>query len=72
MDVLAPDVVLLTDGGGVKKAALQPILGVDKVLRFLAAVPRDVEARAEPVVVNGQLGPAVPRSTACSTPSRPG
>ena len=57
MDVLAPDVVLLTDGGGLKKAALQPILGVDKVLRFLGAVfPRDVEARAEPVVVNGQPG----------------
>ena len=27
MDVLAPDVVLITDGGGVKKAALNPIHG---------------------------------------------
>ena len=27
MDVLAPDVVLMTDGGGVKQAALRPILG---------------------------------------------
>ena len=35
MDVLAPDVVLITDGGGVKQAALQPIHGVEKVLRFL-------------------------------------
>jgi RNA polymerase sigma-70 factor (ECF subfamily) len=33
MDVLAPDVVLLTDGGGVKKAALRPIHGRDKVTR---------------------------------------
>ena len=57
MDVLAPDVVLLTDGGGLKKAALQPIRGVDKVLRFLAAVfPHDVEAVAEPCTVNGQPG----------------
>ena len=38
MDVLAPDVVLLTDGGGVKKAALRPIHGRDKVTRFLDAV----------------------------------
>ena len=37
MDVLAPDVVLVTDGGGVKKAALRPILGRDKVVRFLDA-----------------------------------
>jgi RNA polymerase sigma-70 factor (TIGR02957 family) len=36
MDVLAPDVVLVTDGGGKKKAALRPILGRDKVMRFLA------------------------------------
>jgi len=36
MDVLAPDVVLVTDGGGVKQAALRPILGREKTLRFLA------------------------------------
>jgi len=57
MDVLAPDVVLITDGGGVKKAALKPIKGVEKVLRFLAAVtPDDTDNRAEPVMVNGHLG----------------
>ena len=57
MDVLAPDVVLITDGGGVKKAALHPIRGVDKVLRFLAAVtPDDTDNSAEPVMVNGNLG----------------
>jgi RNA polymerase sigma-70 factor (ECF subfamily) len=57
MDVLAPEVVLITDGGGVRRAALRPIHGVDKVLRFLTAVfPEDVEGRAEPVSVNGQVG----------------
>jgi RNA polymerase sigma-70 factor (ECF subfamily) len=57
MDVLAPDVVLITDGGGVKQAALRPIHGVDKVLRFLMAVtPQDAENRAEPVLINGGLG----------------
>lgn len=55
LDVLAPDVVLITDGGGFKKAALKPIHGADKVLRFLAAViPED--GRAELVVVNGHEG----------------
>ena len=52
MDVLAPDVVLLTDGGGVKKAALRPIVGREKVVRFLDAVaPEGVQA--DVVVVNG-------------------
>jgi RNA polymerase sigma-70 factor (ECF subfamily) len=52
MDVLAPDVVLLTDGGGVKKAALRPIHGRDKVTRFLEAVMPDGFV-ADAVVVNG-------------------
>lgn len=52
LDVLAPDVVLVTDGGGVKKAALRPILGADKVVRFLAGVS-DGPAQADVVVVNG-------------------
>ena len=38
MDVLAPDVVMLSDGGGVKQAALRPIVGRDKVMRWLAGV----------------------------------
>jgi RNA polymerase sigma-70 factor (ECF subfamily) len=57
MDVLAPDVVLITDGGGVKQAALRPIQGVEKVLRFLIGVtPADADNRAEPVMVNGSVG----------------
>jgi RNA polymerase sigma-70 factor (TIGR02957 family) len=53
LDTLAPDVVLVTDGGGIKKAALRPIVGVDKVLRFLTAVtPTDL--RAESMSVNGE------------------
>ena len=57
LDVLAPDVELVTDGGGIKKAALRPIRGTDKVLRFLAAVvPQDVTMTTEPVAVNGRPG----------------
>lgn len=52
MDVLAPDVVLLTDGGGVKKAALRPIHGRDKVTRFLEAVMPEGFV-ADVVVANG-------------------
>ncbi|MCF2532873.1 RNA polymerase sigma-70 factor [Yinghuangia soli] len=35
LDMLAPDVVLLSDGGGIKQAAVRPILGADKVARFI-------------------------------------
>ncbi|WP_242498465.1 RNA polymerase sigma-70 factor [Nocardioides ganghwensis] len=52
MDVLAPDVVLMTDGGGKVKAALNPILGREKVLRFLTAVTPDT-LELEPVWLNG-------------------
>ncbi|MFD7530832.1 MULTISPECIES: RNA polymerase sigma-70 factor [unclassified Streptomyces] len=36
LDILAPDVVLLGDGGGVKQAVLRPVVGADKVARLLA------------------------------------
>ncbi|ADB32667.1 RNA polymerase, sigma-24 subunit, ECF subfamily [Kribbella flavida DSM 17836] len=36
LDVLAPDVVLIGDGGGVKQAALRPVVGADRVVRLLA------------------------------------
>lgn len=52
MDVLAPDVVLMTDGGGKVQAALNPIFGRDKVLRFLTAVTPDA-LELEPVWLNG-------------------
>lgn len=37
LDILAPDVVLLGDGGGIKQAVLRPIVGAGKVVRLLAA-----------------------------------
>jgi hypothetical protein len=37
LDILAPDVVALSDGGGVKQAVLRPIVGADRVARLLAA-----------------------------------
>src|SRR3954465_12194456 len=35
LDLLAPDVVLMSDGGGVKQAALRPVTGAGKVGRFI-------------------------------------
>jgi RNA polymerase sigma-70 factor (TIGR02957 family) len=37
LEILAPDVTLITDGGGRAKAALRPIRGAAKVARILAA-----------------------------------
>ncbi|MEV0723371.1 RNA polymerase sigma-70 factor [Micromonospora purpureochromogenes] len=37
LDILAPDVVLLGDGGGVKQAVPRPVVGADKVARLLVA-----------------------------------
>jgi hypothetical protein len=46
MAALAPDAVLIRDGGGRAKAALRPIAGADKVARFLAGIaPRDWRSR---------------------------
>lgn len=40
LSVLAPEVVLMTDGGGLKQASLRPILGSEKVVRFIFGVLR--------------------------------
>ena len=54
LDLLAPDVVLLSDGGGLKKANLRPIHGPDKVARFLWSVtPHDADLGVRWGVVNG-------------------
>ncbi|MEP6851119.1 MAG: RNA polymerase sigma-70 factor [bacterium] len=57
LDVLAPDVVVITDGGGATKAALRPIHGADKAARFLAAISHDaVGATWTPAALNGRPG----------------
>jgi RNA polymerase sigma-70 factor (TIGR02957 family) len=55
LDVLAPDVVFLGDGGGVKQAVRMPVVGADKVARLLATGLRRVEAGAlvQSAQVNG-------------------
>jgi RNA polymerase sigma-70 factor (TIGR02957 family) len=55
LDVLSPDVVLVTDGGGRKKAALRPIEGRDKTMRFLVGVSEG-PVQSDRVWVNGAPG----------------
>jgi hypothetical protein len=55
LDVISPDVVLVTDGGGVRKAALRPIHGIEKVMRFLAATAAQLpNITGDLALVNGQ------------------
>jgi RNA polymerase sigma-70 factor (ECF subfamily) len=54
LDILAPDVVFLGDGGGVKQAVLRPVVGADRVARLLAAgLPRIAAEALQPTQVNG-------------------
>src|SRR5215217_4073153 len=55
LDVLAPEVVLVSDGGGVKQAALRPMIGVEKVVRFMVGGLGKTEGTltSGPTVVNG-------------------
>jgi RNA polymerase sigma-70 factor (ECF subfamily) len=59
LDVLAPDVVLLTDGGGLKRAAQRPVVGAGKVIRYISGGigKGDVALSGELTVINGN--PAV-------------
>ena len=56
LDILAPDVVLLGDGGGVVQAVPRPIVGAGKVARVLATGLGRIAAAAaslQPAQVNG-------------------
>jgi RNA polymerase sigma-70 factor (ECF subfamily) len=54
LEVLAPDVVLVSDGGGVVAAALRPIEGAELVARFLARFATVAPgAQAGTAVLNG-------------------
>ncbi|MBA9002934.1 RNA polymerase sigma-70 factor [Thermomonospora cellulosilytica] len=56
LDVLAPQVVLVSDGGGVKRAAPRPVVGAGKVARFYLGGSGRVEGAitCDPTVVNGE------------------
>ncbi|MFT4165802.1 MAG: RNA polymerase sigma-70 factor [Microlunatus sp.] len=57
MDVLAPDVVVVADGGGLVAAARRPVVGATKVASYLSGFQR-FAARAviDTIWLNGSLG----------------
>lgn len=58
--LLAEDAVLYSDGGGKRAAALNPINGADKIVRFLGGITRKNPAlssmQVRPAMVNGLAG----------------
>ena len=58
--ILAEDVVLYSDGGGKRAAALKPIHGADKVLRLFSGIARKNAAllatQVRPAIINGLAG----------------
>ncbi|MEU1998508.1 RNA polymerase sigma-70 factor [Nocardia gamkensis] len=55
LDVLAPDVVAISDGGGIKQATPRPVIGAGKVARFIVGglTRNDVALTVEATTVNG-------------------
>lgn len=73
--VLAPDVVLRSDGGGLVHAALKPISGAQKVARFVMGIRElaaGAELRTELAVVNGELGVVLDLVAGASSRTDPG
>ncbi|NBH07653.1 RNA polymerase sigma-70 factor [Amycolatopsis sp. SID8362] len=58
LDVLAPDVVLMSDGGGVKQAVPRPVTGADRLARLVLGgiAKNDAALTTEATVVNGNPG----------------
>ncbi len=61
LDVLAPDVVLVADGGGVVQAVVNPVVGAKKVANLLRPFSRLApDAELLPVLLNGVGRPPDP------------
>jgi RNA polymerase sigma-70 factor (TIGR02957 family) len=57
LDALAPDVVLVADGGGIAQAVIQPIVGAKKVANLLRTFPKfGGGATIVPTTLNGAPG----------------
>jgi RNA polymerase sigma-70 factor (TIGR02957 family) len=60
MDALAPDAVLIADGGGVVTAVRQPVEGAKKIVNLLGGFARFAPtAVVEPALINGAPGARV-------------
>jgi len=60
LDVLAPDVVLVADGGGIVQAVVDPVMGAKRVANLLRPFNRFApDAQIVPVLLNGAVGARV-------------
>jgi RNA polymerase sigma-70 factor (ECF subfamily) len=69
VDVLAPDVVLIPDGGGLPGAARKPITGVEKVVALLARAAAVSDLVATAAWLNGRPGARIDRGGAATAVS---
>ena len=68
MEVLAPDVVLVADGGGLAQAVRKPILGAKKVANLLRPFPRvSMGATVDTIWLNGSIGARIHDEVAGTT-----
>jgi RNA polymerase sigma-70 factor (ECF subfamily) len=57
LDVMAPDVVVVADGGGLAPASRRPIVGRERVVAYLKRFPEFVpHVRITTPLVNGAVG----------------
>ncbi|TDD20595.1 RNA polymerase sigma-70 factor [Kribbella turkmenica] len=55
VSLLAPDAVLISDGGGKKKAALRPIQGAEKIARWMfGVIAENPHFEVRPAALNGE------------------
>lgn len=54
--LLSPDAVLYSDGGGKAHAALRPVLGPEKIARFLLGLATRPDVAMAPARINGSAG----------------
>lgn len=64
LDVLAPDVVVVADGGGVVTAARHPIKGAERVARALVRGLQTADVEAARAWINGSIGAVFRQSDA--------
>lgn len=67
--VLDPNVVLTSDGGGVVTSARRPVLGADRVARFVLGIASriDPDEEVDVMLVNGDPGIVVRRAGVVSS-----
>jgi RNA polymerase sigma-70 factor (ECF subfamily) len=53
LDVLAPDVVAIADGGGLVQAFRRPIAGAERVARLMVEGLGSLDFEAKPILLNG-------------------